>query len=74
MADSLQYETIAYQLGLSTPGTGDPSDAKGDEWGKMNSKNGINIGVGSKSPAPNTPPRELIHPIPYREPEFPYLV
>jgi len=47
MAGSLQYETTAYQLGLSTPGTGDCSDAKGDAWGKMNFKNGINIGVGS---------------------------
>ena len=47
MAGSLQYEKTSYKLGLSTPSTRDPSDAKGDEWGKMNSKNGINIGVGS---------------------------
>jgi len=47
MAGSLQYEKATYQLGLSTPSTGSRSDAKDDESGKMNSKNGINIGVGS---------------------------
>jgi hypothetical protein len=38
------------QGGLSTSGTVDSSDAKGVESGIMNSKKGINIGVGSVSP------------------------
>lgn len=32
-----------------SPGAGDHSDANSDEWEKMNLKNGIKIGVGSRS-------------------------
>jgi len=44
----IQYEKVAYQLGLSASSTGgNPVSQNCDDLKKLNSKNGLNIGVWS---------------------------